>query len=107
MPAAECLNLKCDKMVRALFSVLIRLANVSRSLNCFLISPLSFLHLPLEAHPYFPVLYLLISSMWLCARGPLTLAKHHLKTDVVDLVVSSRTPGRYDSICMSRLTLVL
>ena len=79
MPAAECLNLKCDKMVRALFSVLIRFADVGRGLNRFLISPLSFLHLSFGAHPYFPVLYLLSSSILLCVGGPLTLAKHHLK----------------------------
>jgi len=78
-------------MVRALFSVLIRLADVSRSLNCFLISPLSF-----------PPLYLLLSSIWLCLNGSLTLAEHHLESDGLDLVASSRFPGRYDFICMSR-----
>ena len=54
------------------FSVLIRLADVSRSLNCFLISPLSF-----------PPLYLLLSSIWLCLNGSLTLAEHHLDPTVL------------------------
>lgn len=101
IPAAGCLNLKCDKMVRAFFPVLIRLAGVDRGLNHFLISPLSFPP-PFGVHSYFLLLYLLLSSIWLCVGGPLTLAKHHLKTDGIDWVISSSSLGQYDSICISR-----
>ena len=43
----------------------------------------SFPPLPFGVHSYFPLLYLLLSSIWLCVSGSLTLAEHHLDPTVL------------------------